>query len=52
MTSGWAKLDSRVVRVANISADTFELEGVDTTSTTSYPAGGGAGSAAKANATT
>lgn len=43
--SGWSRLNSRVARVANVTADTFELEGINTTSTTLYPAGGGAGSA-------
>lgn len=44
VTSGWAKLNNRVVRVANVTANTFELEGYDTSSTTDYPAGSGTGS--------
>jgi hypothetical protein len=43
VTSGWSKLTNRVVRVANVAANTFELEGIDTTSTVSYPAGAGTG---------
>lgn len=44
VTSGWSKLNNRVVRVANVTANTFELEGIDTSSTTAYPAGTGIGS--------
>ncbi|WP_312141182.1 phage tail protein [Stutzerimonas nitrititolerans] len=47
VTSGWSRLNSRVARVANVTADTFELEGINTTATTLYPAGGGAGSVRK-----
>lgn len=43
-TSGWSKLTNRIVRVANVTANSFELEGIDTTSTAAYPAGGGVGS--------
>lgn len=45
LSSGWAKLDGRVVRVDSPTLDAFSLEGVDATSTTSYPVGGGVGSA-------
>lgn len=45
LSSGWAKLDGRVVRVDDSTTGTFEMEGVDTTSTTRYPAGGGTGTA-------
>lgn len=48
ITSGWAKLNSRIVRIANKTADTFELEGIDTSSTTAYPVGGGGGSVRQA----
>lgn len=47
VTSGWSRLNSRVARVANVTADTFELEGINTTSANLYPAGGGAGSVRK-----
>ena len=42
--SGWNRINDRVFRVANAAANTFQLEGVDTTDTTQYPVGGGAGS--------
>ena len=45
VTSGWARLTEKAVRVDNGTTNTFELEGVDTTSTTIYPNGGGAGTA-------
>lgn len=45
ITSGWSRLNSRIVRVAGATTDSFELEGIDTTSTNLYPTGGGAGTA-------
>ena len=45
VTSGWARLTEKAVRVDNGTTNTFELEGIDTTSTTIYPNGGGAGTA-------
>ena len=48
VTSGWAKLNNRVVRVANITANTFELEGINTASTSAYAAGSGTGTVRKA----
>lgn len=47
ITSGWSRLNSRVARVANVTADTFELEGINTISANLYPTGGGAGSVRK-----
>ncbi len=44
VTSGWSRLTNKIVRVANVTTNTFELEGYDTTSTSIYPAAGGAGS--------
>ncbi|ANN66470.1 phage tail protein [Bordetella bronchialis] len=44
VNSGWSELDETVARSANADADSFELEGVDTTSATRFPAGQGAGS--------
>lgn len=49
ITSGWSRLNSRIARVANVTQDTFELEGINTTSTNLYPTGGGAGSVRKIN---
>lgn len=46
-TSGWSKLSNRAFRVSNAAANTFELEGTDTTDTDKYPAGSGTGSVKK-----
>lgn len=43
VTSGWSRLNDRVVRVAGKTNDAFNLEGIDTSSTTLYPAAAGAG---------
>jgi hypothetical protein len=45
VNSGWVRLSERVVRVDNATANTFDLEGIDTSNTSIYPAGGGTGSA-------
>ena len=45
--SGWSKLTDRIVRVDDSATDAFDLEGINTTSTSLYPAGGGAGTARK-----
>jgi hypothetical protein len=48
VNSGWGLLDKRLVRAgAGTSATSIVLEGIDTTDTTKYPAGAGAGSARK-----
>lgn len=47
VTSGWSRLNNKIVRVANVTANTFELEGIDTLLTTIYPAAGGTGSVRK-----
>lgn len=44
ITSGWSRLNNKVVRVANVTADTFELEGYNTSDTGVYPTGSGIGS--------
>lgn len=44
LVSGWNKLNGKVVRVASSTTNSFALEGIDTTSVTLYPAGGGVGS--------
>ena len=46
ITSGWSRLTNKVVRVpaAGLTSSAFGLEGYDTTLTTIYPAGSGAGS--------
>lgn len=43
IVSGWSRLTDKVVRAANVTADTFELEGYDTSDTDVYPAGSGTG---------
>jgi NADPH-dependent curcumin reductase CurA len=47
MSSGWSNLNNRVMRVAGAATDAFNLEGLDTTSTTRFPAGSGSGTASK-----
>lgn len=46
-TSGWTRTTDRVFRVANVTANTFELEGHDTSDTDVYTAGSGTGSVKK-----
>lgn len=43
-TSGWTRLNDRVARVDAALADSFALEGIDTTKTNVYTAGAGVGS--------
>ncbi len=50
--SGWSRLDGRIVRVSESTADTFELENINTTSVTHFPAAAGAGSAREITAWT
>lgn len=47
VTSGWNRLNERVVRVKAVSGTTFTMEGIDTTSTTRFPAGSGTGTSRK-----
>lgn len=48
VTSGWSKLNGKLVRVGTVAdANTFELEGINSTSTSAYPAASGIGSARK-----
>jgi hypothetical protein len=47
MTSGWSRLNSRIVRVKSATTDAFVLERVNTSSLNLYPVGGGAGQARK-----
>lgn len=49
VASGWGRLNKRVFRVANVTTNTFELEGQDTSNTTFYPAGASAGTTTKVN---
>ena len=43
VTSGWSRLTEKVVKVDQLTADTFSLVGVDSSLTSIYPAAGGAG---------
>lgn len=43
ITSGWGKLNGRVVRVSVVNTNDVTLEGVNTSSATDYPAGSGVG---------
>lgn len=52
VTSGWSKLNDRAVRVNAPSANDFQLEGIDTSSLTAYPAGTGVGSVKEVTAFT
>jgi hypothetical protein len=45
-TSGWAKANNRIYRVS-LASTTFALEGLDTSSTTLFPAGSGTGTVRK-----
>ena len=44
VTSGWDRLNGRLVRVSAVATNDVTLEGIDTSSTTNYPAGTGTGS--------
>jgi hypothetical protein len=43
ITSGWKRLNQRVVRAKTVATNDVTLESVNTTSTTDYPAGEGVG---------
>ncbi|NWE68942.1 phage tail protein [Pseudomonas gingeri] len=47
LTSGWSKLDSKVVRVKAATATAITLDGIDTTDTQAFPPAGGAGTMRK-----
>jgi hypothetical protein len=44
VTSGWGRLDKRIVRVKTVATNDVTFEGINTSSTTTYPAGTGTGS--------
>ncbi|TAK84512.1 MAG: phage tail protein [Aquabacterium sp.] len=52
VSSGWGRLHLRPFRVKNATADTFKLEGCDTTNTQFFPPGTGVGSVRKVSAFT
>lgn len=41
VTAGWSRLNNKTVRIGAVTANTFELEGVDTTLTSIYATGSG-----------
>ena len=43
VTSGWGRLSGRIVRAKTVSTNDVTFEGINTTSTTSYPAASGTG---------
>lgn len=45
MNSGWSNLNQKAVRVAGSVTNAFNLDGIDTSLTSLYPAGSGTGSA-------
>ena len=45
MNSGWSNLNQKAVRVAGPVSNAFNLDGIDTSLTSLYPAGSGTGSA-------
>lgn len=47
VSSGWLKLDNMVVRVKSVTGTKIVLEAFDTTDTTKFPAGTGAGTLRK-----
>ena len=47
ITSGWGRINRRIFRIKGVATDTFTLEGQDTTNTTFFPTGSGAGSVRK-----
>lgn len=42
-SSGWSKLNDRVVRASAVATNDVTLEGINATSTTTYPSGSGTG---------
>lgn len=44
ITSGWPKLDGRVVRAGSVETNDVQLAGIDTSDTARYPVGAGVGS--------
>lgn len=47
VSSGWSRMNDKVVRVKSPSSTQFTAEGYDTSNTAIYPAGGGVGSVVK-----
>lgn len=47
--SGWSRANNRIFRLSAVSGTTVTVEGLDTTSTTLFPVGGGTGTIRKIN---
>lgn len=47
VTSGWSRLTNKVCRVSGVTANNFNLEGIDTSLISIYPAGTGVGTVRK-----
>lgn len=43
VTSGWSRLTNKIVKAGTVATNDVPLSGIDTSSTTIYPAGGGTG---------
>lgn len=52
ITSGWSGLNGRVVRADSVATNDVTLEDINTSSTTTYPAGSGTGSVVEVTAWT
>lgn len=50
VTSGWEQLDGRIVKAGTVATNNVPLLGIDSTSTTLFPTGSGAGSVRKISA--
>lgn len=44
VTSGWARLNGRIVKATNVATNDVTFGGIDTSSTSRYPSGSGTGS--------
>lgn len=47
IVSGWSRLTNKIYRVTMLTTSTFSIDGLDTTSTSIFPVGGGVGTVAK-----
>lgn len=52
ITSGWSKLTNRIVRASAVATNDVTLGGINTASTTNYPAGAGVGTVREISAWT
>lgn len=45
LTSGWSRITDKIIRIGTVNTNDAQLEGIDTSLTTIFPAGAGAGTA-------